>query len=119
MKNARRKLEIPMAPAMPCKRKSRESFGRQQHKVSASPQDPKSRYGCIVESHESPSSRAELSQPKHHEDHIAGRGCTSMNHYNLVHKFIPVLQAIKILDAKAAVDKEWKDLETIRASEIR
>ena len=38
-----------------------------------------------------------------------------MNHYNLVHKLISVLQAIKILDAKEAVDKEWKKLETIRA----
>ena len=35
-----------------------------------------------------------------------------MNHYNLVHKFIPTPQAMKIPDAKAAVDKEWKKLET-------
>ena len=28
-------------------------------------------------------------------------------HYNLVHKFIPMLQAMKIPAAKAAVDKEW------------
>ena len=39
MKNARRKLDIPMAPAIPCKRKSRESYWRQEHKVSASPDD--------------------------------------------------------------------------------
>ena len=57
----------------------------------------------------------QLSQPKHHEDHIAGRGFTSMNHYNLFHKFIPMPQAIKICEAKAAVDKEWKKLETIPA----
>ena len=38
-----------------------------------------------------------------------------MNHCNLVHKFIPMPQAIKIPDAKAAVDKEWKKLETIPA----
>ena len=30
-----------------------------------------------------------------------------MTHYNLVHKFIPMPQAMKILDALAAVDKEW------------
>ena len=29
----------------------------------------------------------------------------SLNHYNLVHKFIPMPQAMKILDAKAV--KEW------------
>ena len=38
-----------------------------------------------------------------------------MTHYNLVHKFIPMPQAMKIPDAKADVDKEWKKLETIPA----
>ena len=36
----------------------------------------------------------------------------------LVHKFIPMPQAMKILDAKAAVDKEWKKLETIPARQL-
>ena len=36
-----------------------------------------------------------------------------MSHYNLVFKFIPMPQAMSILDAKVAVDKEWKKLETI------
>ena len=71
-----------------------------EHKVSASSQDPKSRYGCIVESHESTRPRVELFQPKHHDGHIAGRGKTSMNHYNLVHKFIQMPQAKKILTQK-------------------
>ena len=57
----------------------------------------------------------ESSQPQNHEDHIAGKGFTSMSHYNLVHKFIPTPQAMKNPDAKAAVDKEWKKLETIPA----
>ena len=43
---------------------------------------------------------------RHHEDHIAGKGMTSLSHYILVHKFIPMPQAMKIPDAKAAVDKE-------------
>ena len=38
-----------------------------------------------------------------------------MTHEDLVHKFIPMPQAMKIPDAKAAVDKEWKKLETIPA----
>ena len=42
------------------------------------------------------------------EDHIAGKGVTFMTHYNLVYKFIPMPQAMRISDAKAAVDKEWK-----------
>ena len=38
-----------------------------------------------------------------------------MTHYNLVHKNIPMPQAMNIPDAKAAVDKEWKKLEIIPA----
>ena len=49
--------------------------------------------------------------PHHHEDHIAGKGENSSQHYNLVHKFIPMPQAMKIPAAKAAVDKEWENLE--------
>ena len=36
---------------------------------------------------------------------IAGKGFTSMTQYNLVHKFIPMPQAINIPDAKAAEEK--------------
>ena len=39
----------------------------------------------------------------------------SLQHYNLVHKFIPMPQAMKISAAKAAVDKEWEKLEQISA----
>ena len=39
----------------------------------------------------------------------------SVNHYSLVHKFIPMLQAMKIPDAKAAVVKEWEPPEKSRA----
>ena len=53
--------------------------------------------------------------PHHHEDHIAGKGENSLQHYNLVHKFIPMPQAMKIPAAKAPVDKEWEKLEKISA----
>ena len=46
------------------------------------------------------------SEPSNHEDHIAGKGENSLQHYNLVHKIIPMPQAMKIPAAKAAVDKE-------------
>ena len=55
------------------------------------------------------------SLPNHHEDHIAGKGDNSVQHYNLVHKFIPMPQAMKIPAAKAAVDKEWEKLKKIPA----
>ena len=46
------------------------------------------------------------------------RETKSLQHYNLVHKFIPVPQAMKIPAAKAAVDKEWEKLEKIPAWNI-
>ena len=55
------------------------------------------------------------SLPNRHGDHIAGKGNNSLQHYNLVHKFIPMLQAMNIPAAKAAVDKEWEKLEKISA----
>ena len=51
------------------------------------------------------------SVPNYHEDHTAGKGDNSLQHYNLVHKINPLPQAMKIPAAKAAVDKEWKKLE--------
>ena len=51
---------------------------------------------------------------KYHVDHIAGKGDKSVQHYNLVHKFIPMPQAMKIPVGKAAVDKEWKNLKRFR-----
>ena len=44
---------------------------------------------------------------------IAGKGYNALQHNYLVHKFIPVAQAVGIPEAKAAVDKEWENLEKI------
>ena len=41
---------------------------------------------------------------KNHEDHNAGKGNNSLQHYNLVDKLIPMPQAMKIPTANAAVD---------------
>ena len=78
----------------------------------------KSKFACILEASESTRMRMEESLPKYHEDHIAGRGDNSLQHYNLVHKFIPMPQAMKIPAAKAAVDKEWEKLEKIPAWDL-
>ena len=65
--------------------------------------------GCggvrILEADESTRLRMGNSVPNYHQDHIAGKGENSLKLYNLVHKFIPVPQAMKIPAAKAAVDK--------------
>ena len=53
--------------------------------------------------------------PHYHEDHTAGKGEKSLQHYNLVHKFTPMPQAMKIPAAKAAVDKEWEKLKKFSA----
>ena len=75
----------------------------------------KSKLACILEGNESTRLRMVESLPHHHDDHIAGKGENSLQHCNLVHKFIPVLQALKISAAKAAADKEWEKLEKISA----
>ena len=104
--------ELPHeSDAMPCKKEKHLADTRVRKLFRNFRKQTK--YGCIVESHASTRPRAELSQPKNHKDHFAGNGYTSMTHLNLVCKFIPMPQAMKNPDAKAAVDKEWKKLETI------
>ena len=115
IKNARRKLETPMAAAKPCKRPFSQASIREtgvsktgQAKTSAA----KTGFSCVAEAHESTRQRIESATKRIHEEHIAAKGQNSVLHFKLVHKFIPMPQAMKIPDAKAAVDKEWKKLET-------
>ena len=75
----------------------------------------KTKIECIPETDESTTMRMGNSIPHYHQDHIAGKGEKSLQHYNLVHNFIPMPQALKIPAAKAAVDKEWEKLEKISA----
>ena len=75
----------------------------------------KTKLACILEADESTRLRMGNSVPNHHEDHSAGKGDNSLQHYNLVQKFIPTPQAMKIPAAKAAADKEWEKLEKISA----
>ena len=107
IKNAREKLETSVAPAMPCKIMKNCGSGA-SNKI-------KTKLACILEADESTRMRMGYSIPHHHENHIAGKGENSLQHYNLVHKFIPMPQAVKIPAAKAAVDKEWEKLEKISA----
>ena len=103
-----------MAPAMPCKTCKKSKNGETRSKTNGF----KSKFACILEASESTRMRMEESLPKYHEDHIAGRGDNSLQRYNLVHKFIPMPQAMKIPAAKAAVDKEWEKLEKIPAWDL-
>ena len=111
IKNARKKLETPVAPAMPCKiSKNNQNCGNGDKSNKT-----KSKLACILEASESTRLRMGESLPNHHEDHIAGKLHDSLQHYNLVHKFVPVPQAMKISAATAAVDKEWENLDKISA----
>ena len=99
LKNARRRLGIPMSAAMSCKLQR-----GQNRETCRTVGEHKTKDACIVETDESMKKRMEGSPHKNHEDHIAGKGKNSLSHYNLVHKFIPMPQ-VKIPDAKAAVEK--------------
>ena len=113
IKAARRKLEVPMPAAMPCKipiKSSDETYrniGKRQ-----------TRFACVVDADESTRPRVQGAVHKSHQDHVTAIGMNSMTHYSLVHKFIPMLQAFKILDAEAAVEKEWEKLENIPAWQL-
>ena len=76
------------------------------------------KFACILEDSESTRLRMEESLPNYHEDHIAGKGDNSLQHYNLVHKFIPMPQAMKIPATTVAVNKEWEKLEKIPAWDL-
>ena len=105
IKNARKNLETSVAPAMPCKIMKNCGSGA-SNKI-------KTKLACILEADESTRMRMGNSIPHHQKGHIEGKSENSLQHYNLVHKFIPMPQAMKIPAAKAAVDKRWEKLEKI------
>ena len=99
---------------MPCKTSKKGEHGETRGKTN----EFKSKLACILEASESTRLRMEESLPNYHEDHIAGKGDNSLQHYNLAHKFLPMPQAMKIPAARAAVDKEWEKLEKIPAWDL-
>ena len=105
----REKMETPMAPVMPCKTCKKSKHGETRSKTN----DFKSKLACILEASEFTRMRREESLPNH-EDHIARKGDNSLQHYNLVHKFIPMPQAMKIPAAKAQWTKNGRKLKRFR-----
>ena len=75
----------------------------------------KTRLACILEAGESTRLRTGESLPNHHEDHIAGKGDNSLQHYNLVHKFVPMHQAMKNSRSKSSSGQGMGKLEEISA----
>ena len=109
IKNARKKLETPVVPATPCK-----IIENNKNCGSGTSNKIKTKFACILEASEATRLRMGESLPTHHEDHIARKGENSLQHYNLVHKFILMPQAMKIPAAQAAVDKEWENWRKFR-----
>ena len=79
-------MEISMEAIMPCKIRTSK-----HGETCGSSGIRKMKYACIVEADESTRKRLEGTPHKDHENHIAGKGIISMNHYNLLLKFIPML----------------------------
>ena len=71
----------------------------------------KTKYACVVDADESMRIRLEEKPQRYHEYHIAAIGINSRCRYYLVHKFVPMPQALKIPDAKAAEENMGKTLE--------
>ena len=109
IQHARKKLEIPMVAAVPCKMRTKKRPNKSREtddETKGSNKIHKTKHACTVEAHESMRKRLESTLPKDHEDHIAGKGSHSMTRNDLVHKCILEPRAMKFPDAKAAVDKE-------------
>ena len=98
-----------MAPAMPCKTSKKSNHGRPVARLTSSNQNlrvfwkPVNLQDCVWENHYQIIMKTILQEKE-----------TTLQHYNLVHKFIPMPQAMKIPAAKAAVDKEWKNWRKFR-----
>ena len=110
IKNARKKLETPMAPAMPCKIIKTTRILGVVHPIKSNQnlrvfwklvnlQD------CVWENHCRLIMKTILQEKE----------TTHYSLKNLVHKFIPMPQARKFSAAKAAADKEWEKLKNISA----
>ena len=74
----------------------------------------KTKYACVVNADESTRPRLEGTIHKHHQNHITEKRMNSLNHYSVVHKFIPMPQAMKNPDVKAVVAKEWENWRQFR-----
>ena len=100
--DASKTLEILMVAAMSYKMVTRKRLRKLRETVASEDTNPhkKIKCACIVETYKSKRKRHESTLPRNHEDHIAEKGSNSINNYNLVHKFIPMPQAMKIPSAK-------------------
>ena len=114
IQNAWRKLETPMAPAMPCKTCKNNKHGETRSKTD----DFNFKFACILEASESTRMLMEESLPNYHDDHIAGKGTkftATLQFGTQIYSDASRNEDTCIPTAKAAVDKGWEKLEKIPA----
>ena len=99
MKSARRRLEVPIPAAMPCK-----TTVNCRRETCSSIEKRKTQNACIVDADESMRIRLEGVPQRYHEDHITAQGVNSLSHHNLVHEFIPMFRALKYRKQR----RQWK-----------
>ena len=114
MKAARRKLEVPMPAAMPCKIPIKNSGEKPSQYWET--QD-KIRLFCWCWRKHETKARRSSTQTSSRSYHCK-KGWISITHYSLVHNFFPMPQAMKIPDPKAAVVKELGKLKKIPAWQL-
>ena len=95
---------------MPCKI-PKKSSGETHRNIGKR----KTKYACVVDADGSTRPRVEGAGHKPHQGRITAQGMNSVILCCLIQKFILMPQALKIPDAKAAVEKEWEKLEKIPA----
>ena len=91
-----------MAPAVLCKTRKKSKNRETRNKTN----DFKSKLACILEASESTRLRMEESLPNNHEDHIAGKGNNSLQHYNLVDKLISYASSKE--DTRSKSSSGWR-----------
>ena len=111
IENGRKKLETPMAPAMPCKTCKKSKHGETRGKTT----EIKSKLACILEASESTRLRMGGCLPNHHEYHIAGKGDKSLQHYNWCTNLFLCLKPWRFPQQKQQRIRNGTKLEKIRA----
>ena len=113
IRNARKKLETPMAPAMPCKTCKKVRKGRPVARLKISSQNlrvswkPVNAHDCVWKNLCRITIRTILQE----------KGTIHCN-ITIWYTIFPMPHAMKIPAAKAAVDKEWDKLEKIPAWDL-
>ena len=97
-KNARRKLETPLVPALLC-------WTNNDSETRSKTNDFKSKIACILEASESTRMRMEESLPKYHEDGIAGKGTV---HYNITIWYTNFSYASSNEDSRSKSSSGWR-----------